>query len=73
MPISYAADIRPLFRQKDINAMRRRFDLSVYEEVKANAEAIYDRLSDKTMPCDGAWPDDDIDRFHQWIVDGCPP
>src|SRR5262245_2809181 len=66
MTLSYATDIRPLFRQKDINAMRRWFDLSAYEDVRASGEVIYQRLSTKTMPCDGPWTDDNIAKFRQW-------
>ena len=72
MSISFASDIRPLFRQKDINSMRRFFDLSAYDDVRANADAILSRLSEKTMPCDGGWPDADIDKFRQWIEAGYP-
>jgi hypothetical protein len=44
-----------------------------YEDVKANAEAIYERLDNGTMPCDGAWPREQVDLFRQWVDEGCPP
>ena len=44
-----------------------------YEDVKAEAENIYTRLADKTMPPDSPWSDDDIASFKQWIDDGCLP
>jgi hypothetical protein len=67
---SFAQDIRPLFRDSDIQRMRFAFDLGQYEEVKANAAAIAARLSDGSMPCDGPWPDDRVALFRQWMDEG---
>lgn len=52
---SFARDIRPLFREKDVEEMRFAFDLTQYEDVKTNASGMYDRWLDGSMPCDGAW------------------
>jgi hypothetical protein len=68
--LGFESDIKPLFRDKDRNAMRRAFDLWSYADVVAHADAIAGRLSDGTMPCDGAWPQDDIARFQRWIEEG---
>ena len=57
---TFAADNRPLFRDSDIEEMSWSFDLASYDEVRANAEAIYERLSDGSMPCDGPWPDERV-------------
>src|SRR5437667_122504 len=57
---SFARDIRSLFRDSDISRMQFAFDLSQYDDVKANADGIYDRLSDGSMPCDGPWPADRV-------------
>jgi len=48
MAISFANDIRPLFRDSpDIDSMKDYgLDLSSYEDVKAHAGAISDRLAD---------------------------
>jgi hypothetical protein len=46
------------------------FDLSSYEDVRGNAEEIYERLSDGSMPCDGGWPAPDVERFRRWIDEG---
>jgi hypothetical protein len=48
MPVSFAADIRPLFRDSpDIDSMQGYgLDLSSYEEVKARASEIYACLAD---------------------------
>jgi hypothetical protein len=69
---SFAADIRPLFRDKDIKAMKGRFDLSDYGDVSEHADKIHQRLSAGTMPCDGAWPAAQLDLFQKWIDDGKP-
>lgn len=52
--ITFAQDIRPLFTARDIGSMTFRFDLSSYDDVRTNAEGIYARLADGTMPCYGA-------------------
>jgi hypothetical protein len=41
---SYATDIRPLFKDRDVHAMRKAFNLAKYDDVKAHAAAIYDRI-----------------------------
>jgi hypothetical protein len=68
--VTYEQDIRPLFRDRDIQSMSFAFDLSSYEDVRANAEAIYERLSAGSMPCDGRWPAEDVQRFRTWIDNG---
>lgn len=69
---SFASDIRPLFRENDVQEMTFAFDLSNFDDVKNNADAIYGRLSDGSMPCDGAWPDAQVGLFRQWMDEGCP-
>lgn len=68
--ISYANDIRHLFRDKDINAMKAAFDLSKYQDVCAHADNILKYLADGRMPCDGAWPAANVDLFRKWIAAG---
>jgi hypothetical protein len=70
--ISYNADIKPLFREKDRDSMRRRFDLWSYSDVQANADAIAARLKNGSMPCDGAWPQERVELFEHWIEEGKP-
>jgi hypothetical protein len=70
---SFALNIRPLFRDKDVEEMAFAFDLSQYDEVKTNAQGIYDRLVDGSMPCDGAWAEDRIALFRQWMEEGYSP
>ena len=68
--VTFDGDIRPLFRDADVRAMSFAFDLASYDDVRANADEIYRRLADGSMPCDRRWPDDDVDRFRAWIDDG---
>ncbi len=68
----FDADIRPLFREGDREAMEFVFDLYAYEDVRANAEEIYERLEDGSMPCDGAWPEERLTLFREWIAAGMP-
>lgn len=72
-PISFARDIKPLFRAKDINAMKKAFDLSSYEDVQTYSDSILQKLSDGSMPCDGAWPQEQVELFRRWIADGRKP
>lgn len=69
----FAADIRPLFRDVDVAAMKRQagFDLHNYSDVVERAEAILERLQ-VDMPCDGLWPRSDIDKFARWKSGGMP-
>jgi hypothetical protein len=66
----FEQDIRPLFRDEDVEEMSFAFDLSSYDEVRDNAEDIYERLADGSMPCDAPWPEADRERFRAWIDAG---
>ena len=71
-PISYAQDIKPLFREGDRESMSSVFDLWSYDDVVQNSDAILGRLRDGTMPCDGAWPEEQVDVFQRWVDAGMP-
>jgi len=72
--LSFVSDIRPLFRDKDINAMKAfGIDLSSYEDVKKRAQHIYARLSEKKMPCDGPWSENNVQKFKEWMEGGMEP
>jgi hypothetical protein len=75
MALSFARDIRPLFRDTpDVESMKDMgLDLSSYEDVKAKAQGIYESLEDGSMPCDGPWPEDQVARFKRWMDDGMEP
>jgi hypothetical protein len=70
--VGYGRDIRPLFREKDVSSMSFAFDLRSYDDVRANANGILAKLSNGSMPCDGAWPDERIELFRSWVDAGCP-
>jgi hypothetical protein len=68
--ISFDADIKPLFREKDRDSMRRAFDLWSYADVQAHADSIAERLKNGSMPCDGAWPQERVELFERWVEEG---
>ena len=70
--LSFERDIRPLFRDKDVESMSRHFDLSSYDEVRDHADAIHARLAAGSMPCDGPWPPENVELFGQWMHAGLP-
>jgi hypothetical protein len=69
---SFETDIKPLFRPRDVNVMKAiaGWRLDVYEDVKANIEAIGNAIRAGTMPCDGPWPASDIALFDRWTEGG---
>ena len=68
----FEQDIKPLFRERDRNAMHFAFDLWSHTDVAAHADAILGRLEAGSMPCDGAWPAERVAVFRQWIDAGKP-
>jgi hypothetical protein len=72
MAVSFASQIRPLFREEDVDAMKDfgPFDLSNHADVSAHADTILERLDAGDMPCDGCWEPDQVALFRQWIDDG---
>jgi hypothetical protein len=70
--LSFARDIRPLFRTKDRDSMMAAFDLFDYADVADNADAIVGSLRSGHMPCDEPWPDSEVDKLQQWIDAGKP-
>ena len=78
---SFQADILPLFTERDIHAMSKAFNLGSYDDVKAHAAAIYDRIrgiGGAVMPPppprgEGPWPQSRIDLFAKWMADGYHP
>jgi hypothetical protein len=78
---SFKAEILPLFTQRDIQGMSKAFNLASYDDVKAHAAAIFDRIrgiGGAVMPPpppkgEGPWPQSRIDLFAKWVSDGCQP
>ena len=48
------------------------FDLWSYDDVARQSDAILARLRDGSMPCDGAWEDERIALFRDWLAAGKP-
>jgi len=71
-PISFEQHIKPLFRERDRQSMKWAFDLWSHDDVAGNSDAILGRLRNGTMPCDGAWPDEQIAFFQDWVEAGTP-
>jgi hypothetical protein len=71
-PMSFERDIKPLFREGDRESMEWAFDLWSHTDVAGNSDAILGRLRDGSMPCDGAWPDEQIAVFQAWVEAGTP-
>jgi hypothetical protein len=73
--VSFANDIRPLFRPIDVQHMQDvdpDYDLSDYDSVKDHADVIYERLADGSMPPGHPWPAANVARFKQWIDENYP-
>jgi len=76
MAVSFQADIKPLFTQIDRDHMLSSFDLWKYDDVKANADAIYGTVESGSMPppsVEPRWSTDKVSLFKQWMDDGCLP
>ena len=70
--LSFARDIKPMFRDKDRDSMLKAFDLFDYADVAKHADAVAGALRSGKMPCDGAWPASQVDKVQQWIDAGKP-
>jgi hypothetical protein len=71
-PISFEQHIKPLFRERDRQSMKVAFDLWSYDDVVRNSDAILGRLRAGDMPCDDAWPEDQVALFQGWVEAGTP-
>jgi hypothetical protein len=68
--VGFEQEIKALFRERDRASMRSHFDLWSYEDVRDNAEPILEVLRAGSMPCDGAWPKEQVDLFERWTTSG---
>ena len=71
-PISFARQIKPLFRDRDRQSMKSAFDLWSHDDVSQNADAILGAVKTGSMPCDGAWPAEQVELFERWVASGKP-
>jgi len=72
-PVQFARDIKQLFRDKDRDSMSFAFDLGAHADVSEHAEHILERLREGSMPCDGPWPEPQVDLFERWVKGGKQP
>jgi hypothetical protein len=75
--LSFQRDIRPMFTDLDVEHMKPfGFDLSVAEDVKANASAIQAVVTSGSMPPAGSgeerWSAEMCERFKRWMDQGFP-
>ena len=81
MPVSFERDIRPLFRQIDIDHMNKHnvlLDNYTYMSDPANdhgnAQAVEDTLKKRSMPPGGPyWSNEQLSLYRQWKSDGYLP
>jgi hypothetical protein len=71
-PVSFEEHVKPLFRERDHTSMRFAFDLWSHEDVSEHADAILGAVKTGSMPCDGAWPPDQVEILERWIAGGKP-
>ena len=69
-PLRFESDIRPLFRERDRDSMRRHFDLWSSSDVLDHGDSIVSQLRAGKMPCDGAWGDDEVKLVERWLSQG---
>jgi hypothetical protein len=75
MAVSFATDIRPLFREGDIDCMKSmgvELDDPAWICVAANAQSVYGAVAGGSMPPDAPWPADRVALFKRWMEAGCP-
>jgi hypothetical protein len=76
--LSFARDIRPMFTELDVEHMKPiAGDLSKWEDVKSNSDAIYEVVASGKMPPPASgeprWTPEMCERFKRWQNQGCPP
>jgi hypothetical protein len=75
MVLSFATDIRPLFREGDIECMKPDgvdLDDPAWMCIPANAQRVYGAVSAGTMPPDDPWSDERVSLFKRWMEAGYP-
>jgi CDGSH-type Zn-finger protein/truncated hemoglobin YjbI len=71
--VSFAAHIKPLFRERDRQSMSFAFDLWSCDDVRAHAADVLDRLTSGSMPCDSAWASAKVEVVRRWTETGMQP
>jgi hypothetical protein len=72
--VSFASDVMPILAQFKAQMMWR-FDMTNYDQMKANATIIYARIKTKSMPPPPFPPltDQQIKTFKDWMDGGYQP
>ena len=70
--VSFERDIKPLFREGDRRSMLFAFDLWSHADVSAHADSILSSVATGSMPCDAAWPAEQVAVFRRWSQSGKP-
>jgi hypothetical protein len=71
-PISFEHNVRPLFRDLDVDSMSWLLDLTQRDQVAEHAGAIVAQLEMGSMPCDGSWDEEKVALFRRWVAAGYP-
>ncbi|CAG8491774.1 11623_t:CDS:1 [Funneliformis caledonium] len=67
-PITWNQNIRGLFTENNARCMiSKNKNLTSYDDVKDNAELIYQKLSRKEMPPGDPWSEYQIGLFKRWM------
>jgi hypothetical protein len=78
MALSFAGDIKGLFEAIDQDHMLNQqglFDLWNYDDVKTNASDILNVVTSGRMPPEPErrWTPENVQKFRDWIEEGCQP
>jgi hypothetical protein len=69
-PVRFEQHVKPLFRQRDHDSMQFAFDLWSYDDVSRHADAILGAVKTGSMPCDAAWPPEQVELLERWVGGG---
>jgi hypothetical protein len=75
MALSFAADIRPLFRDGDVACMKPAgvlLDDAAWMCVATNAGKVLHAVASGKMPPDAPWGAERVAVFKEWMDAGCP-
>jgi hypothetical protein len=81
MPVSFSKDVKPMFREVDIDHMKvHRVHLDDFQYMSdatnnyANAKAVQASLVRQTMPPGGPfWTAEQLGLYDKWMTDGYQP
>jgi hypothetical protein len=75
MALSFATDIRPMFRDGDVACMKHAgiaLDDAAWMCVPANAQLVYGAVAAGKMPPDAPWAAERVSVFKAWMDAGYP-